>query len=402
MKLRPLAGLFTLLLAFPPSSFFAQEGFSPGRLARMQEAITASVDRQEYAGVNVVVARHGQTVFAESFGHRNQEDHQLMQPDTIFWIASMTKPVTAVAVMMLYEEGRFLLEDPVSKYLPAFAEIKVLASEEDPAGQTIPAARAITIRQLLVHTSGLFNFKAYPPANMHAELTLESWVNHAAAAPLAHQPGDAWRYGLSYEILARLVEIWSGQSFDAFLKERIFQPLNMPDTDFYVPADKISRLAKTYRLNAQGIVEPLERKSVPLQTPAFLSGGAGLFSTIGDFQRFAQMLLNGGTLGDQRLLSSATVEYMLQNHVPADVMGPNGPNGRKGFGMGLGGYVLIEPAAYEDLSVKGEFNGAGVDGTFYWIDRQNGLVGLWFAARFPQVQTTLKRFKVQVYQALED
>jgi CubicO group peptidase (beta-lactamase class C family) len=137
MKLRPLAGLFTLLLAFPPSSFFAQEGFSPGRLARMQEAITASVDRQEYAGVNVVVARHGQTVFAESFGHRNQEDHQLMQPDTIFWIASMTKPVTAVAVMMLYEEGRFLLEDPVSKYLPAFAEIKVLASEEDPAGQTI-------------------------------------------------------------------------------------------------------------------------------------------------------------------------------------------------------------------------------------------------------------------------
>jgi len=381
---------------------FAHAGFSPERLARMQQAIEAMTARQEYAGINVVLAGHDQTIFAESFGHRDREDSRPMQPDTIFWIASMTKPVTAVAVMMLYEEGRFLLEDPVAKYLPGFAGIQVLADEADPSGQTMPAVRPITIRHLLTHTSGLFNFKGYPPANMHSELTLENWVKAAAAAPLSHQPGEAWRYGMSYEILARLVEIWSGRPFDAFLKERIFQPLNMPDTYFYVPADKITRLAKTYRLSAQGTVEPLERKSVPHQTPAFLSGGGGLFSTIGDFQRFAQMLLNGGSLGEKHLLSPTTVDYMFQNHVPADVMGPNGPNGRKGFGMGLGGYVLVDPAAYEDLSVKGEFNGAGADGTYYWIDRQNGLIGLWFAARFPQVQTTLKRFKVLTYQALEN
>lgn len=384
------------------SVFAAQPHFSPERLERMKQVIQAAVDRQEYAGVNVVLARGHTTDLAASFGYQDLAARQPMGPASLFWIASMTKPVTAVAVMMLYEEGRFLLEDPVSKYLPPFAEPRVLSGEAESSGQTVPAVRPITIRQLLTHTSGLFNFKDYPPANMHSELTLESWVNQIAAVPLSHQPGEAWRYGMSYDVLARLVEIWSGQPFDAFLKERIFQPLAMHDTGFYVPKDKLPRLAKSYRLNDAGTVEPLERKDVPNQAPTYLSGGGGLFSTIGDFQRFAQMLLNGGRLGDARLLSPATVDYMFQNHVPADVIGPNGPNGRTGFGMGLGGYVLIDPAAYGDLSVKGEFNGAGADGTHYWIDRQNNLAGLWFAARFPQTQTTLKRFKVLTYQALEN
>lgn len=398
MFLRLLA--LTAICATPP--VFADTGFSPERLERMRHVIGAMTARQEYAGINVVIARRDQVVFEESFGHRDLKANQPMQRDTIFWIASMTKPVTAVAVMMLYEEGRFLLEDPVSKYLPGFAEVQVLADEAYPSGRSIPAVRPVTIRQLLTHTSGLFNFNDYPPANMHSALTLESWVNQIAAAPLSHQPGEAWRYGMSYEVLARLVEIWSGQPFDAFLNERIFGPLAMPDTGFYVPEAKLPRLAKSYRLSDAGTVEPLERKDVPNQTPTYLSGGGGLFSTIGDFQRFAQMLLNGGRLGDVRLLGPATVDYMFQNHVPADTIGPNGPNGRTGFGMGLGGYVLIDPAAYGDLSVKGEFNGAGADGTHYWIDRQNNLAGLWFAARFPQTQTTLKRFKVLTYQALEN
>ncbi len=397
--LRPL---ILIIAAGVFSSAPAQPQFSPARLERLQQVIQSAVDRQEYAGVNIAITRADDTALTTSFGYQDLEARRPMSPDTLFWIASMTKPVTAVAVMILYEEGRFLLEEPVAKYLPAFANNQVLVHEDEPAGPTVAATRPITIQQLLTHTSGLFNFKSYPPANMHAELTLESWVNQIAATPLSHQPGEAWRYGLSYEVLARLVEVWSGQSFDVFLQERIFQPLAMHDTAFHVAPDKTPRLARSYRLNEQGTVAPLERKSVPDKTPVYLSGGGGLFSTIGDFQRFAQMLLNGGKLGAVRLLSPATVDYMFQNQVPADVMGPNGPNGRRGFGMGLGGYVLIDPAAYGDLSVRGEFNGAGVDGTHYWIDRQNNLAGLWFAARFPQTQTTLKRFKVLTYQALEN
>lgn len=397
MTLRLLACLVALL----PSFAFAQNGFSPERLERLRRVVAGNVAAGEYAGVNLVIARHGKVVLAESFGWQDMEAKRPMQPDTIFVIASMSKPVTAVAVMMLYEEGKFLLEDPVAKYLPAFARMQVLATEGGDPAQTVPAAGPITIRQLLTHTSGLFNFKGYAAAGINPQMNLATTVDRMAGVPLSHQPGQAWRYGLSYEVLARLVEVWSGQPFDVFLAERIFHPLGMKDTGFFVPADKAARLAKGYRLNAQGVVEPLPKQGAPDQAPIFLSGGGGLYSTTGDFLRFAQVLLNGGLLDDHRLLSPVTVDAMLLSHVPDGVMPPDGPNGRKGFGMGLGGYVLVDPAAAEDLGVKGEFNGAGVGGTFYWIDREHDLAGLWFAQRYPQVQTTLKRFKVLTYQALE-
>jgi len=393
--------LLSCLVALIPSLAFAESGFSPERLERLRQVVAGNVAAGEYAGVNLVIARHGEVVLAESFGWQDLEEKRPMQPDTIFAIASMSKPVTAVAVMMLYEEGKFLLEDPVTKYLPAFARMQVLATEGGDPAQTVPAAGPITIRQLLTHTSGLFNFKGYAAAGINPQLNLAATVDRMAGVPLSHQPGQAWRYGLSYEVLARLVEVWSGQPFDVFLAERIFQPLGMKDTGFFVPADKAARLAKGYRLNAQGVVEPLPKQGAPDQAPIFLSGGGGLYSTTGDFLRFAQMLLNGGLLDGHRLLSPLTVDAMLRSNVPADVMPPDGPNGRKGFGMGLGGYVLVDPAAAEDLGVKGEFNGAGVGGTFYWIDREHDLAGLWFAQRYPQVQTTLKRFKVLTYQALE-
>ncbi len=367
----------------------------------MQQVLTETVQRREYAGVNVVIARHGTTVFAESFGYQDMEAAKPMQPDTIFVIASMTKPVTAVAVMMLYEEGKFLLEDPVAKYLPAFAQMQVLATEGGDPAQTGPAASQITISQLLTHTAGLFNFKGYAAAGVTARLNLAETVAKIATVPLSHQPGQAWRYDLSYDVLARLVEVWSGQSFDTFLAKRIFEPLNMPDTAFFVPADKAARLAKGYKLNEQNGVEPLPKQGAPSQAPVYLSGSGGLYSTTGDFLRFAQLLLNGGELDGHRLLGPVTVDYMLQNHVSPEMLGPNGPNGRKGFGVGFGGYVLVDPPAYEDLSVKGEFNGAGVGGTYFWIDRKHDLAGLWFAQRYPQVQVTLKRFKVLTYQALE-
>lgn len=375
--------------------------FSPERLDRMKVALGEKIARHEYAGGNALILCDGKTVLAESFGYQDMEAGVPMQPDTIFVIASMTKPVTAVAVMMLYEEGKFLLDEPVAKYLPAFAELRVQATEGGAQDETVPAKSALTIRQLLTHTSGLFNFKGYGAAGINSQMDLEETVNTIASVPLSHQPGEGWRYGLSYDVLARLVEVRSGQSLNTFLAERIFKPLGMSDTDFYVPQDKTSRVAKVYRLNADSAVEPLPtQRPVPAQTPVFLSGSGGLYGTIGDFGRFAQMLLNGGELDGQRLLSPHTVDYMLTSQVPPDVMPPDGPNGRKGFGMGLGGYVLIDPARAENLGIKGEYNGAGFAGTYYWIDRTNNLAGLWFTQRSPQIQSELHRFKVLTYQAL--
>lgn len=379
----------------------SESRFSPERLERLKVALSEKITRHEYAGGNALILCEGKTVLAESFGDQDIEAGKPMQADTIFWIASMTKPITAVAVMMLYEEGKFLLDEPVAKYLPAFANMRVLASEDGGQTETVPADSAITIRQLLTHTSGLFNYKAYNAADLNAQPTLEAAVDTIASVPLTHQPGRAWRYGWSYEVLARLVEVWSGQSYDAFLAERIFQPLRMVDTGFFVPADKAGRLAKGYKLNEQGTVEPLTtQRSVPDHAPTNISGSGGLYGTIGDFGRFAQMLLNGGELDGQRLLSPHTVDYMLTSQVPLDVMPPDGPNGRKGFGMGLGGYVLLDPAQSENLGIKGEYNGAGLGGTYYWIDPKNKLAGLWFTQRYPQVQSELHRFKVLVYQAL--
>ncbi|MBS0661718.1 MAG: beta-lactamase family protein [Verrucomicrobia bacterium] len=388
-------------MLFFPALSSAQSDFSSERLERLRHVISESVEHREYAGVDIVVAQHGKTVISGSFGYQDFESRKAMQPDTIFAIASMTKPITAVAVMMLYEEGKFLLEEPVSKYLPEFANMQVLATEGGDQTQVVPAASQITIRQLLTHTDGLFNFKGYAAAGVGPQLSLAATVKKIATVPLSHQPGQAWRYGVSYEVLARLVEVCSGQPYDVFLSERLFRPLDMKDTGFFVPADKAGRLAKGYKLNEQHTIELLSNQGAPDHKPVYVGGSGGLYSTTGDFLRFSQMLLNGGTLNGHRILSPVTVDYMMQNHVPLNVLPPDGPNGRKGFGHGLGGYVLLDPPAYEDLSVKGEFNGAGVGGTFYWIDRKNDLIGLWFAQRYPQVQTTLKRFKVLTYQALE-
>ncbi len=397
MMLRTFAYLAVLL----PSFAFAQNGFSPERLERMRHVLADTVSRKEYAGVNAVVAQHGKVVFSASLGYQDLEAGKAMQSDTIFTIASLTKPVTAVAVMMLYEKGKFLLEEPVAKYLPAFAKMQVLATEGGDPAQVVPASSQITIRQLLTHTDGMVNFKGYVAAGINPQLSLAATVEKIAAVPLSHQPGQAWRYGISYDVLARLVEVWSGKPYDVFLSERIFQPLGMKDTGFFVPTSEAARLAKGYKLNEKNIVELLPKQGAPDHTPVYVSGSGGLYSTTGDILRFCQMLLNGGTLDNHRLLGAVTVDFMLQNQVPLNVLPPDGPNGRKGFGQGLGGYVLLDPPTYEDLSVKGEFNGAGVGGTFFWIDRQNDLIGIWFAQRYPQVQTTLKHFKVLTYQALE-
>ncbi len=378
-------------------------GFSIERLARIHRVLKDSVDRKEFAGINVAIARHGRLAYFESFGFQDLEARTPMKPGAIFRMASMTKPIASTAVMMLYEEGKFLLDDPVSKFIPGFDKVKVLAQENGDGSQVVDLERPVTIKHLLTHTSGLSNTKGYQAANLFDRNgTLRDMAAKLPAVPLAHQPGKAWRYGQSIDVLGYLVEVWSGRTFDVFLQERIFEPLSMHDTGFSVPKEKLDRVSKVYSLNDRGEVAPSPRQTDPSRKPTFFSGSGGLYSTAGDYLRFCQMLLNGGQLQGKRLLSKATVDFMMHNQVPREVIPPDGPNGRKGYGFGFGGAVLLDPAASETLSFEGEYNWGGANGTYFWIDRKNDLVGLWMVQRPPFVPPPSKRFKVLTYQALEN
>lgn len=360
------------------------------------------MDKKEFAGVNLAIARGGKLAYVDSFCFRDLEAKKPMRRDTIFRIYSMTKPIASAAVMLLYEEGKFLLDDPVSKYIPGFEKLKVLAREDGDGLQVVDLKRHVTVQHLLTHTSGLSNNKAYQAAKVFSrDGTLRDMAARLVTVPLAHQPGESWRYGQSIDVLGYLVEVWSGETFDVFLEERLFKPLGMKDTGFFVPEEKLDRVSKVYRLSDKGQIEPVPQPGDPSRKPAFLSGGGGLYSTLDDYLRFCQMLLNGGQFNGTRLLSRATVDYMMRNHVPAGVMPPEGPNGRKGYGFGLGGAVLLDPPASGTLSADGEFTWGGAAGTYFWIDRKNELVGLWLVQRPPFVPPPNKRFKGLVYQALE-
>jgi CubicO group peptidase (beta-lactamase class C family) len=255
---------------------------------------------------------------------------------------------------------------------------------------------------LLTHTSGLSNSRGYQEAKVFTPRdTLAEMSARLATVPLAHQPGEGWRYGQSLDLLAYLVEVWSGKTYDVFLRERIFEPLGMIDTAYFVPADKVGRVAKTYSLNGDGVVTPAERQGDPSGKPTYFPGGSGLFSTAGDYLRFCQMLVNGGELDGKRLLSETTVDFMLRNHLPREIIPPDGPNGRKGYGFGIGGAVLMDPAASEVLSAEGELSWGGAAGTYFWVDRKNELAAVWLVQRPPFVHGPSKRFKVLTYQALE-
>jgi CubicO group peptidase (beta-lactamase class C family) len=377
-------------------------GFSPERLHRITNAIQSSVDNKEFAGVNAAIMHNGRLVYSHSFGFRDLEGKKPMKEDTIFRINSMTKPITTAAVMMLYEEGKFLLDEPVSKYIPGFDQMKVLAKENGDPTDVVPLARPVTIRHLLTHTSGLINTKAYEQnKTFDHNQPLSAMAAKLIDVPLAHQPGAAWRYGQSIDVLGHLIEVWSGEKLDVFLETRIFEPLAMKDTDFFVPKEKLDRISKLYVLNQQKEVVLAPQQGDPTRKPVFLSGAGGLYSTQTDYLRFTQMLLNGGSLEGHELLSRSTVDYMMRNQVPLDIIPPEGPNGRKGYGFGFGGAVLMDAAKAENLSVDGEYNWGGASGTYFWIDRENHLVGIWLVQRPPFTQPPSKRFKVLTYQALQ-
>ena len=380
------------------------------------------VDDKLLAGSLVLLVRHGKVVYLRGFGDMDRERGKPMREDTIFRIASMTKAVTSVAVMMLFEEGRFLLEDPVHKYIPAFKGPRVLVTA--PGGgdyELVPATREITIRDLLRHTSGIsYGFlggeqigRLYSEAGVsngliQTEGTIGEMVERIAAQPLLSQPGEAWVYGLNTDVLGYLVEILSGQTLAAFLQERIFTPLRMTDTHFFLPADKVARLAALYRPTDAGIERtPNGRQKVGAAVfsgdyhysgpTSYFSGGAGLASTIGDYARFLQMVLNGGELDGVHLLGRKTVELMTVNHIgDLETLVP-------GHGFGLGFSIHKGPGVTGGIESTGTFGWGGFFHTNYWVDPQERMFGLFMSQIFPGDHSDAQqRFRTLAYQAIVD
>jgi CubicO group peptidase (beta-lactamase class C family) len=423
MKMRPIlfaCWITLLLLAAPAQGQFASvapeaAGFAPARLARLDAVVQDYVDRGQLAGAVALIARDGKAVHLESYGLRDVEAGLPMTPDAIFRIASMTKAVTTVAVMMLYEEGHFLLSDPVAKYIPAFADAVVAvpppAGAPDSAGfVTVPAERPITIRHLLTHTAGL-TYGSGPAEALYEAAGLTGWyfadreepigaaIERLAGLPLAGQPGEAWQYGFATDVLGYLVEVVSGMPLDAFFETRIFAPLQMHDTFFFIPPDKVDRLAPVYGLDEGGhltLREPAAESDYVEGPRTCFSGGAGLLSTITDYARFLQMLLGGGALDGVRLLAPKTVALMTANHV-----GDRFEEGRRGFGLGF--WVMEDVGKAGDVGTEGAYGWGSAYYPIYWVDPAERLIGIIMTQLRPAGGLDLNRkFYTLTYQALID
>jgi CubicO group peptidase (beta-lactamase class C family) len=376
-------------------------GMSSERLRRIPEAIQRHIDAGEISGAVTLVARRGRIVHFEAHGLMDIESKRPMEKDAIFRIASMSKPVTGVAVMMMTEEGKLRLNDPVSRFLPEFKNPKVAV----PRGNSgefyeVPADRELTIRDLLTHTNGLMTggvgSKAGPPRPASGD-TLAAYIPRLAAVPLDFQPGTQWAYsGLAGpDTLSRIVELVSGQPYDEFLRTRIFQPLGMKDTFFYPPDDRRPRLATLYSKSPKGLLRAENQDGFSLKT--YFSGGGGLMSTAEDYLQFAQMLLNGGELHGRRLLSPRTVDLMAANHV-GDMF--NGKLGRPAHGMGYGLLVgIVEDGVAAGLRVSdGSFGWDGAYGTQTWIDPREKMVTIVMIQT--QVVSVQRDFENAVMQAI--
>jgi CubicO group peptidase (beta-lactamase class C family) len=361
-----------------PSARPESVGMSTQRLGRLTSEMQALVDRNQLAGVVTMVAKDGKVVEFEAAGKRDLESGAPMQKDSIFRIYSMSKPITGVAMMMLLEEGKWQLNDPVSKHIPEFANLKVAkVSPQSGAVTQVAPDHAMTMRELMSHSGGLSYgvFGNTPVDKMYTDVNvlnrdepLQAMIDKLAKIPLLHQPGERWHYSVSVDVQGYLVEKLSGQPFPEFLQKRVFEPLGMKDTAFYVPADKLNRFASFYTYDK-------DRKFAPhpgpdySKNPALPSGGGGLVSTATDYMRFCQMLLNGGELDGKRLLSPLTVQLMRSNMLPASArtMSP-------GTGFGLDFAVVEDPVAAGGYGGEGTYYWGGYAGTWFWIDPVYNLI----------------------------
>ena len=391
-------------------------GFAADRLVRIDKSLQGYVDRNEVAGVVGLIARRGQVVYHKSFGQRDVEAKEPMSNDVIFRIASMTKPIASVALMMLWEEGRFLLRDPVADHLPEFARMKV-AMPVDPGDtargpyKTVGAQNSITIQHLLTHTAGLANPYRGVTRGLYNELrqnrkpdgTVGDYVTALAKLPLNFEPGDRWEYGPATDVVGRLVEVLSGMTLDEFLKQRIFEPLGMRDTHFYLPAEKLPRFAALYQPDDAGKIvlqeKPDENSRWVREPHVYFSGAGGLVSTTSDYFRFHQMMLNGGELDGVRILSPRTVRLMTVNHTGERAIWLRG----EGFGFGLGYSVTTDLGRSAMPSAEGTYGWGAAYCTVFWVDPEDEVIGILMTQVRPYTHLNIRKdFQTLTYQAIVD
>ncbi len=396
-------GLLCVLLAAPVALAIDEAapldvGLSPYAIDHLDAAMTALVETGRRSGIVWAVAKNGKLVTHKAAGLRDIEADLPMQTDSVFRLHSMTRAVTGVAVMMMYEEGKFALDDPVSKYIPAFANTPVLKNRKGDSRDTEPQASPLTIRHLLTYTSGIgypFDYDATLDVSFEKvfprDQTIEQGVNYLATRPLLFQPGARWYYGFSGDVLGRLVEIWSGQPYDAFLHDRIFAPLGLSDMGFQIPDDQKHRLAKVYGPDEAGVLQDVTARMPPIDFysagDTIFSGGGGLLGTAMDYLRFSQMVLNGGVLEDVRLLQPETVALMTRNHLTPE-QGPlnwyakgrfteNDPWAKaNGYGWGLSIGVRLDDQPHTLGGGRGEFRWDGFANTTFFIDPENQIVAV--------------------------
>ena len=405
-----------------------QAGMSAKKLERIREVFSAEIEQGKLPGAVVLVARKGKLVYADAVGFQDKAEGKAMTVDSVFRIYSMTKPLVTVAAMMLVEEGKIQLTDPVSKFLPAFKNQRVSVAKPD--GEfarltytNVAADRDMTVQDLLRHTSGLAYGEitqntpvkdAYAKAGVYLpgvrdydarDLTPAEEAERVAAAPLAHQPGTVWEYSLATDILGRVVEAASGRRLGEFLDERVFRPLRMVDTAFYLPADKTARLAQPLATDlASG--QPIKVIDVAA-LPKNDSGGAGAVSTAADYLRFTQMLLNGGELEGTRILSRTTIELMTADHLGTRIAAPTTPGelllGTPGYTFGLGFAVRQAAGVAGVPGSAGEFMWAGYAGTFFWADPKEQIAAVYMSQAPSPIRAYYRKLVKQlVYQAIVD
>lgn len=385
-----------------PRAVPEEVGMSAARLDRIAPVMQRWVDDGKIPCALTMIAREGRLVHFEKFGMQDVATSKPIEFDTIFRIYSMTKPITSVAVMMLYEEGHFQLNTPVSEFIPAFKDMKVYANHGD---AIVDAEREVTVKHLLTHTAGLIygGDWVHPINDRYREANffggdLANMVQELGNIPLLHHPGDSWNYGMSTDVLGYLVEVVSGMPFAEFLKKRIFEPLGMVDTDFSVPEEKADRYATLYEPTEDGGIQVLENAPVSSGPLSFFhAGGAGIQSTAADYLRFCQMMLNEGELDGVRLLGKKTVELITMNHIPEDWQ----PLWRTGSGFGLGFAVVTDVADTHALGSLGTYSWGGLASTIFWIDPVEELIAILMTQLIGDAPFH-PQFRVLTYQAIID
>jgi CubicO group peptidase (beta-lactamase class C family) len=393
-------------------------GLCSKRLARIGPWMRGWVDSGRLPGMVTLVARRGRVAYLDSYGLRDVAAGQPMAQDTLFRIYSMTKPLTSVAIMMLYEQGHFQLDDPIARYLPMFADMRVFSDGDVKHYKTVAAKGPITFRHLLTHTSGLtYGFLEATPVDalyrrdgvdfQTAARPLLEMMTPLAALPLLCQPGAEWNYSVGTDVLGALVEVISGQDFGCFMRERILSPLAMHDTDFYVHENNHGRFAANYTRSRDGGLKQIDgaRESRYLQARALISGGGGLVSSVADYFRFCLMMRHYGELDGVRLLGRKTVEFMTRNHLRGDMADMGQPrfseSSYSGVGFGLGFSVMLDPAKAEIIGSPGEYAWGGAASTAFWIDPQEDMAVILLTQLLPSSTYPLRRqLRVLSYQAI--